>query len=117
MATSYQSYESDIVKIKLDSAMQTPDQIRTKIAQLDILIESLYASAIKLAGQADRVEYEIDDGQTKMKFKFADPDAVGKSIERYEKLRQMLQNRLLKPGFRLMDSKNFYGRNYGNIRY
>lgn len=87
--------------------MQTRDQICAKIAQLDILIASLYDSAIRLAGTVDVVEYELDDGQSKVKTKYADPDKVAASIERYEKLRQMLQNRLINPRIQLMDAKNF----------
>lgn len=109
------SYESDIVKVKLNSGMQTKEQLLTKIAQLDNIIACLYQSAEQLALTADVIEYEIDTGQSKMKTKFNSPDQVTASIERYEKLRQMLQNRLISPRTQLMDSKNFYGN--GNIRF
>lgn len=107
------TFENGIIKVKINSGMQTSDQLCAKIAQLDVLIDSLYTTAIRLAGVADQQEYEIDDGQSKMKIKYSDPDAVGKSIQRYEKLRQMLQNKLSNPGFRLMDAKNFIGNHHG----
>lgn len=92
---------------KLDSAMQTPTQIRTKIAQLDVIIASLYDIALKSVSTGNFVRYQIDTGQTKQDVEYSSTESVIKAIEGYEKLRQMLVNKLQPRMFRLMDSKNF----------
>lgn len=97
----------DILVFKIDSAQQTPAQVRAKIAQIDAIIESLYTTALTSVQQGSIAEYELDTGQTRQKVKYTTMESVTKSIENYEKIRQMLQNKLTSRTFRLVDSQNF----------
>lgn len=92
---------------KLDSAMQTPTQIRTKITQLDVIIASLYDTALKSVATGNFVRYQIDTGQTKQDVEYSTTDSIIKAIQGYEKLRSMLVVKLQPRVVRLMDSKNF----------
>lgn len=99
--------ETTIISFKLDSGQQTRSQICAKIAQLDLIISSLYDTALKSVGTGNFVKYKIDTGQTKQEVEYSTTESVVKSIQQYEKLRQMLQNKLSSRVFRVMDSKNF----------
>ena len=96
-----------ILKYKINSAQQTRAQICAKIAQLDLIIESLYNTALVSVDDGNISEYEIDTGQTKQKVKYTSTASVINSIEKYERMRQLLQNKLTSRTFRLMDSRNF----------
>ena len=92
---------------KLDTCMQTREQIVTKIGQIDAIIESLYATALTSVANGDKIMYELDTGQTRQKVQYSTTQSVTASINSYENLRQMLQNKLSPRYFRLSDSQNF----------
>lgn len=92
---------------KLDSGMETPTQIRTKITQLDVIIAALYGTALKSVATGNFVRYQIDTGQTKQDVEYSTMSQVTEAIQDYEKLRSMLVNKLQPRVIRLMDSKNF----------
>jgi len=92
---------------KLPTGAQTREQICAKIVLLDAIIDSLYTTALVSVGTGNMSEYEIDTGQTKQRVRYTTTESVVKAIEGYERLRQMLQNKLQPRSFRLMDSKSF----------
>lgn len=98
---------SEVLYFKLDYACQTRQQIKNKIAQIDAIIESLYATALKSVETGNMVLYELDTGQTKTRVQYSDMGSVTRAIENYEKIRTMLQNKLLPRIVTLTDSKNF----------
>ena len=92
---------------KLDSPIQTREQIIAKIAQLDAIITSLYDTALKSVANGNMIQYRIDTGQTKQEIEYSKVEDVVLAIERYEKLRTMLVVKCQPKVVRLMDSKNF----------
>lgn len=97
----------DVIFLKLFTGQETKEQICTKIAQIDVFLESLYTTATTSISNGSVAEYELDTGQSKQKVKYTTMESVLKTIEGYEKLRQMLANKLISRTFRVMDSQNF----------
>lgn len=98
---------SRIIVFKISTGQQTRAEICAKIVQIDAIIASLYTTALISVGNGDIARYEIDTGQSRQEVEYTKLDQVTKAIENYEKIRQMLQNKLSPRTFRLMDSKNF----------
>jgi len=98
---------NNILKYKIDTDQQTREQICAKIAQIDVIISSLYDTALKSVANGDVAEYEIDTGQTKQKVKYSSTSSVLNSIKGYESLREMLQAKLAPRVVRLMGGQNF----------
>lgn len=97
----------NIIFFKLSTGQRTRAQICARIAQIDAIIDSLYDTALVSVGNGNMIQYEIDTGQTKQKVQYSTTDSVTRAIQDYEKIRQMLQNKLTPRMVRLMDSKNF----------
>ena len=87
------------ITIYLESATCLKD----KIAKMDLIIAALEDAALKGAEGVDIDEYWLDDGQTKIKNIFRDPNQIFKAIISYERMRQMYLNRLQGRGMRLVD--------------
>ena len=83
--------------------LETDTNLKDKLAKIDAIITVLEAAALKGAEGADIDEYWLDDGQTKIKNIFRDPNQIINAILRYEKIRQMYLNRLNGRSFRLVD--------------
>ena len=98
---------TDIKFFKIPNEQQTVVQIRSKIARIDAIIDSLYNTALISVGNGDKIQYEIDTGQTKQKVEYTDPKQVTDAIESYERIRQLLVNKTQPRCIRLVDSKNF----------
>ena len=77
--------------------------LKDKIVKLDAIITALEDSALKGAEAQDIDEYWLDDGQTKIKNVFRDPNQIFNAIINYEKMRQIYLNRLNGRGMRLID--------------
>lgn len=91
----------------IPTGAQTREQICAKIDKLDLLIDSLYTTAITSVANANIIEYEINTGQTKQRVEYATTAQVEKAIDGFEKLRDKLRVKLTPRIIRLMDSKNF----------
>lgn len=96
-----------VIFFKLDAGQQTPAQIKTKIAQIDAIINSLYDTALKSVQSGNIAEYRIDTGQTIQQVKYSNTTTVTNTIQQYEKIRVMLQNKLTGRRFTLVDQSNF----------
>ena len=83
--------------------LETATNLKDKLAKIDAIITVLEAAALKGAEGADIDEYWLDDGQTKIKNIFRDPNQIINAILRYERIRQMYLNRLNGRSFRLVD--------------
>jgi protein-arginine kinase len=97
---------SRVLFFKIDNCQQTRAQIVAKIAQIDAIIGSLYSTALTSVGNGSMIQYELDTGQSRQKVQYSTTESVTKAIMNYEKIRQMLQNKLSSPSFRLMDAQN-----------
>ena len=98
-----------IEKFKIPDGAQTRQQICDKIAAIDVIISALYDTALVSVGNGSIVKYKIDTGQTKQDVEYTSTTEVTAAITEYENIRQLLQNKLQKRAFRLMDGKNFRG--------
>lgn len=77
--------------------------IEGKITALDTIITGLLTSAAKGAESGHISEYQIDDGQSKIRTMYRSMDALYASIKNFEKLRYMYLNQLNGRGFVLRD--------------
>lgn len=92
--------------------------IYDKIVKLDAIIYKLLETAMTAAEDDNISEYSLDDGQTKIRSVYKGADAVLRSIDGFEKIRNryVTQYNRVHTGsiFRLIDSKNLIGRR--NVR-
>jgi hypothetical protein len=86
--------------------------LQDKITRIDAIITALETTALKMAANDNISEYSLNDGQTQIKTVYKGADAVMKSIQAFENLRQIYINRLNGRSMRLVDSKNLPG-SYG----
>ena len=93
--------------------IETSDALCDKIDKLDAIIAALETAALTASANQGIEEYELDDGQVKIKTKYRNAEDIIKSINAYEKMRQLYINRLNKRVHRLVDSKNVIGRTNG----
>lgn len=77
-----------------------------KIDKIDSIITALEDTALKSAANDDITEYNLDDGQTKIKTVYKGTDAVLKSINSFIKLKQYYVNQLNGRHVRLVDGKS-----------
>lgn len=96
--------------LRFNSAYDYISQATTykdKIAKLDLIIEALEDSVLQAAGQSHITEYDLNDGQTRIKAAYRSPKEVADSINAFEQMRERYKNKLHGPRVRLVDSKNF----------
>jgi len=96
-----------IIYFKLEKCNRSRDQIVTKIAQIDAIIESLLETAMVSVGNGNMIQYELDTGQTKQKVEYTEPKQVTDALKMYEKMRQYYANKLSPRQFKLTNFKNF----------
>jgi hypothetical protein len=80
---------------------------RERIVRIDAIIFALENSAIKAAATGEITEYSLDDGQTKISQVYRNPLEIERSITAFERIRQMLINRITGRMTRLSDESNF----------
>lgn len=96
-----------------DKYIECASDLRSKIARIDTIISALETSALKAAATNNISEYSLNDGQTVIRTVYNSAQAVLDSIMAFERIKQMYVNRLNSRTFRLVDGKNFTGRNGG----
>lgn len=85
---------------------ETATSIQDKITKIDAIIDALYETAVKAASNDHISEYMLNNGQTIIKANYRGAESVTKSIQAFETLKAMLQNKLQGRTFRLIDSKS-----------
>ncbi len=85
----------------------TDEEIMEIIPQLKAIRNSLLSTALVSVGKGNISEYELDSGQTKTRVKYTSTKMVLDSIEGYERLIQMYQNKINQGPIRLVGSQNF----------
>lgn len=96
--------------IIFDSAtiyIQSATTLADKIAKIDRVIDALEDLSLTAAANENITEYTLDDGQTKISQIYRGVEAIQRSINAYEAIRQRYINRLNGRGVRLVDGKNF----------
>lgn len=104
MATYYDS---------ADIYIESASSLRDKIQRIDQVIDGLISNALKAASNDNIEEYSLNDGQTIIRTTYRGAEAVQKSINAFESIKQMYVNRLNGRSFRLVDSKSISGSRYG----
>lgn len=99
--------------VQYDSAaayLQSCTTLKAKIAAIDAIIDSLLVAAATGAAVANQSEYELNDGQAKIKMVYRSVADINKAIDGFEAMRQRYVNRLSSRVVRFVDRKNFgYG--------
>lgn len=88
--------------------------LREKITRVDAVIDALMTSALKAAATDQIQEYTLNDGQTTIKEAYRGAEAVLKSVEGFERIRNKYISQLNGRVMRLVDGKNFRGGFYGS---
>jgi hypothetical protein len=87
--------------------IESKTDLRAKIAAINQVINALETVALKAAATGNISEYELNDGQTKIRTMYRDAGAVAKSITDFERIKQRYINQLNGRSVRLVDSKSF----------
>ncbi len=100
---------STLLVYKIPTDTRSRAQIMAFIAQIDAIINELMLTAMKSVQSGNHAEYELDTGQTRTKVKYTSVASVAQSIEDYERIRKMYENKLNGSTgvVQLMDSRNF----------
>lgn len=86
--------------------IESATSLRDKIDKIDAVLDALLSSVLEAAETDNITEYQLDDGQTKIKAIYKGADAVLRSISALERVRQIYVNGLNGRCFRLVDSRN-----------
>lgn len=81
-----------------------------KIEKIDLVIAALETTALNSAANDHITEYQLDDGQTKIKTIYKGTDQILKSIDAFEKMKTRYINKLNGHSFRMVDSKSLRSR-------
>lgn len=95
------TYDSSGVYIESGSSLSE------KITRIDQVISALTVLLIDNAASANYKEYQLDDGQTKIRTVYSSPSDIQSSILAMERLKQNYINQLNGRVFRLRDARNF----------
>mgnify|MGYP003676249805 CR=1 FL=1 len=86
--------------------MATATSNLDRICKLDLILDALLTTVLDAASTDSINEYQLDDGQTKIKTVYNGAEAVLRSINVLERTRQIYINRLNGRSFRMIDSRN-----------
>jgi hypothetical protein len=65
-----------------------------RLARIEQIIEALELKMVETTGTSNIEEYDINDGQTKIKTKYVTAESMSKAIEAYERIANKLRNQL-----------------------
>ena len=102
--------------VYFDSAaifVNSSTELCDKIAKIELILDALLTNAMVAASNDNIREYSLNDGQTIIKTEYSGTDAVMKSYNAWEKIRQMYINRLNGRMVRLVDGKSVYNFRHG----
>lgn len=87
-------------------------ELKDRLSRIRALITALLDAQIKAALTGNIEEYWLDDGQTKIKTVNRSPKELADTITDLQQLEQTYLNQLNGRYVRLVDGKNFTGRNW-----
>lgn len=91
--------------------IESQTSLNSKITAIDAIISALLTTAATAASNEHITEYQLDDGQVKIRTSYRGAQAVFASIKAFEELKQFYVNKKTGRVVRLVDSKNFKHRN------
>lgn len=80
--------------ITISQYVEQKSKLVGKIATYDILIESMEGAIVTGIESGHLIQYEMDDGQMKVRAQYRDIGQMTEAISALEKIRQMYINRL-----------------------
>ena len=83
--------------------IQSASSLQDKIVCLDNIIAALELEALDAAGNMGITEYQLDDGQTKIRTNYRSTTQIAAAIDDFERIKQRYVNRLNGHSFRLVD--------------
>lgn len=88
--------------------IESKTTLQEKVTAIDKLIDAMIASlADYAAGQNSAIEeYQMDDGQMKIRTRYRSPKDVDAAVLSFEKMKQMYMNRLNGRVFHLRDNRS-----------
>jgi peptidyl-tRNA hydrolase len=102
--------ESEVVYSSAAIYIESATSLQDKITKIDAIITALLDVATTATATDNIDEYWLDSGQTKIKTKYRGVSSIFASIQNFEKLKTMYQNKLNGHSMRLIDSRNFRSR-------
>lgn len=97
----------------LDTNFESCTSIKAKIAKIDGIINALLTTALTSVQKGNKIQYTIDDGQTKQTVIYSKVTDITDAINAYERIRQIYANKLTGNEFRNLDARNLKRGNYG----
>lgn len=91
--------------------LETATSLKDRIVKLNSIITAMYDTIEKAALDANIDEYWLDDGQTKIKNIYRNPEDILKAVITLERLLQMYINRFNGRGTTLRDRESLIVRN------
>lgn len=86
--------------------IQSANSLKDKYNKVNAIIDMLYSTALTAAGTDDMLEYNIDDGQTKIRTVYKGTNSILKAIDVLERQKQTILNQLNGRITRSVDGKN-----------
>jgi hypothetical protein len=65
-----------------------------RLTRIEAIIEALELRQVEVIGKSNVEEYQLDDGQVRIKTIYRSADQIAKAIEAYERLKQKILNKL-----------------------
>ena len=86
--------------------LQSATDIADKIAKIDAVIDALLEASLMGGETGNTEEYNLDDGQSKIRQIYRSPEEIAKAIETYEKLKTRYMNKINPQSVVLRDLKS-----------
>ena len=80
--------------MSISEYLGTKTSVKARIVAIEALIDAILLKLADTVGNADISEYQMDDGQMKVRTAYRSPEEATKGIERLEKMKQMYLNQL-----------------------
>ncbi len=80
--------------ISISQYLETKTSIKDRIIAIDGLIDSMILRAADAVDTANYSEYQMDDGQMKVRTMYRSPEDIMKGVSSLEKIKQMYVNRV-----------------------
>lgn len=94
---------------KADEYLATATTLADRITKIDSIIAALLVLATTATDDQLYEEYELDDGQTKIKARYRGQKAIMAAIKGWENMKNYYINQSNGRTMRLIDGKNFTG--------
>lgn len=98
-----------ITYTKASDYLDTATTISDRIAKINSIIDALLVLATTATDDQLYEEYELDDGQTKIKARYRGQKAIMAAIKGWENLKKYYLNQSNGRVIKALDSKNFTG--------